>query len=71
MNAMRMRPISAAEKCDCARRELALRLRVYPGRVKDRKMKASTAEWEIAVMTAIVEDYCRDADQERRQEQLL
>jgi hypothetical protein len=68
---MAARPISTADKCDCARRELALRIRVYPGWVERKKMRASTAEYEIAVMTAIVEDYCRRVDQERRQEKLL
>lgn len=65
------RPISTSDKCDCVRRELALRIRVYPGFVAKHKMTARTAEHEIAVMTAIVEDYCRLADQERREERLL
>ena len=68
---MTERPFSNQEKCDCVRRELALRIRVYPGHVKNHKMRASVATHEIAVMSAIVDDYCRLADQERRQEQLL
>jgi hypothetical protein len=68
---MSPRPISTKEKCDCVRRELALRMRVYPGWVARHKITAKNAAREIEVMTAIVEDYCRMADQERRQEQLL
>lgn len=68
---MAPRPISTADKCDCARRELALRVRVYPGWVARHKMRAAVAEYEIRVMTAIVEDYCRAADHERTQERLL
>lgn len=68
---MSPRAISTQEKCDCVRRELALRVRVYPGLVKSHRMKASVAANEIVVMTAIVDDYCLRADQERRQEQLL
>lgn len=65
------RPFSNQEKCDCVRRELALRVRVYPAQVAAHKMKARIAAHEIAIMTAIVDDYCRMADHERRQEQLL
>lgn len=68
---MSPRPISNTEKCDCARRELALRIRVYPGWVAKHKMRAKVAEYEIAVMTAIVEDYCLLAAHERTQERLL
>lgn len=68
---MSLRPISTRDKCDCVRRELALRMRVYPGWVARHKMSVKNAEREIEVMTAIVEDYCRLADQESREERLL
>jgi hypothetical protein len=39
----------------CARREIAMRKRVYPRRVSEGKMPLATAEREIAEMTAIFE----------------
>lgn len=50
-------PITAADKRACAERELAMRKRVYPRWVSAGKMAQITADREIAVMTAIADDY--------------
>jgi hypothetical protein len=42
------------EQIRCAKRELALRQRVYPGWVRKERMKLSDAQREIAAMQAIV-----------------
>ena len=55
----RMIEITAAEKLDCATRELAMRHRVYPRQVLLKKMTAAESERELRVMAAIVEDYRR------------
>lgn len=39
----------------CARREIAMRTRVYPRRVEDGRMKQADADRELAAMTAIYE----------------
>ncbi len=49
--------ISDREKLACARRELAMRRRVYPRWVEAGRMTREEAEREIAVMDAIVADY--------------
>lgn len=43
------------EQLDAARRELAMRHKVYPGWVRDRKMTAEKAAHETECMAAIVE----------------
>ncbi len=50
-------PITAADKHLCAQRELRLRQRVYPARVREGKMAADQADREISIMRAIVADY--------------
>lgn len=49
--------VTDEEKLLCAKRELAMRERVYPVWVKNGKMKLDMAEYQIAVMKAIVADY--------------
>lgn len=44
-------------KLECAKRELAMRMRVYPKWVDSGRMSQDKADHEIAVMAAIVEDY--------------
>jgi hypothetical protein len=51
------RIITAQEKLDCARRELAMRRRVYPRWVENQRMSQKQSEKEIAIMEAIVADY--------------
>lgn len=45
------------EKYECARRELAMRRRVYPKWVESGRMTQETADREIACMAQIAEDY--------------
>jgi hypothetical protein len=49
--------ISKSDKLKCAQRELAMRKKVYPRWVEQDRMSAGKAEYEIACMAAIVEDY--------------
>lgn len=50
--------ITNADKLACAKRELAMRKRVYPRWVEQQnKMSAGQAAHEIAAMEAIVKDY--------------
>lgn len=53
---------TAADKLACAKRELAMRERVYPRWVKDQRMTQANSEKEIAIMRAIVADYQAQAD---------
>jgi hypothetical protein len=48
--------ITTADKLACAKRELALRLNVYPRFVEQNKMSAGKAAHELAAMAAIVAD---------------
>lgn len=50
-------PVTKEDKIKCLRRELSLRRQVYPRRVHDGKMKATSADHEIRVMQAILTDY--------------
>lgn len=52
-----MTEISYTQKLSALRRELAMRERVYPARVADRRMTQAEADHQIAVMAAIVRDY--------------
>lgn len=49
--------VTDQDKYDCARRELAMRMRVYPKWVESGRMSQELAQREIALMTAIMEDY--------------
>lgn len=49
--------ITTTEKRQAAQREVAIRRNVYAQRVQSGRMKQSVADFEIAVMDAIVEDY--------------
>jgi hypothetical protein len=49
--------ITTADKLACAKRELAMRQRVYPQWVEKNRMSASKAAHEIACMEAITADY--------------
>jgi hypothetical protein len=57
--------ITPEQKLACARRELGLREHVYPKRVKSRAMSQEKADFELAVMRAIVEDYRGQVEGER------
>jgi hypothetical protein len=60
-----MKSPSSDDKIKALKREIALRKRVYPLRVRAKLMQLATADHEIAVMQAILEDY------ERQQEPAL
>jgi hypothetical protein len=49
--------MTCAEKLACIRRELAMREKVYPRWIEQRRMTAAKAAAEIATMRAIAEDY--------------
>lgn len=49
--------ITVEDKIAVLKREIALRVVVYPGRVKDGKMKPDKADYEIKVMQEILADY--------------
>jgi hypothetical protein len=63
--------ISAREKFYEAKREAALRRRVYPRWVEAGKMKMHQAELQILIMDAIAEDYRLLAEQDEKEERLL
>lgn len=50
-------PVSLQDMLGCARRELAMRKRVYPGWVARGKMEADKAELETRFMEAIVQHF--------------
>lgn len=49
--------MTEADKLACAERELKYRQRVYPRLIDSGRLTPKRAEYEIAAMTAIVEDY--------------
>jgi len=51
-----MTDVTLAEMAAEAKRELAMRQRLYPRWVEDGRMKAHQAERQIAVMAAIAEE---------------
>lgn len=57
--------ITTADKLACAKRELAMRERVYTRWVEENKMSAGKAAHEIACMESIVADYEALAAKER------
>lgn len=57
--------IRTEDKLACAKRELAMRQRVYPHWVEQNKISAGKAEHEIECMKAILADYETMAAKER------
>lgn len=57
--------MTEAEKFECAKRELAMRKKVYPRWVEQGRMTQQKADREIACMSAIVEDYRKICEGER------
>jgi len=54
-----------AEKLKCAERELAMRKGAYPRFVASHSMTQKKADYEIALMSAIADDYRRIVHGER------
>ena len=57
--------MTEADKYACAKRELALRKRVYPGLIQSGRLTQRVADHEIQCMEAIVQDYRKICDGER------
>lgn len=66
-----MKDITPADKRACLVRELGFRRRVYPRWVQENRMKAETADREIAVMEAILADYPEEQKADNPQEDLF
>ena len=62
---------TAAEKAECAERELKYRTRVYPRWIEEKRMTLDFASRQIAIMAAIAADYRRQADEEASQSDLF
>jgi hypothetical protein len=56
---------TAGDKLKCVLREWNLRFRVYPRLVERGRMRDHEATRELALMTAIIEDYRALAEKER------
>lgn len=65
MNGATMPSYNAAEKAEEARREWMLRERIYPSWVRLGRISAKTADYRIAILRAIAEDYEEQAKKER------
>lgn len=63
--------VTTKDKRDCAKRELAMRKRVYPRFVEQKRMSEGKAELEIAIMEAIFKDYEAQAEHEAEKERLI
>jgi hypothetical protein len=48
-------PVSLKDQIACARRELAIRQRVFPKRVLTKQMTQESCDKELAAMTAIID----------------
>lgn len=53
------------QKLACVEREIALRRRVYPTRVANKRMTQQLADRQISMMEEIAEDYRRKVESER------
>ena len=56
-------------KIRCIKRELAMRRRVYPRRVKSGRMTQALADRQIAIMESILQDY--EQEQSEREPELF
>lgn len=59
-------PVSLQDMLGCARRELAMRKKVYPGWVLRGKMERDEADKELRFMEAIVAHFEAELERERR-----
>ena len=57
--------IPAVEKLKAIEREIAMRRMVYPRRVSENKMTQRQADYQLAVMEAIRDDYMKLAKEEQ------
>lgn len=63
--------ITNADKLSCAKRELSMRRRVYGRWVSQQRITQAKADYEIAVMAAIVADYEAMAEADSAKGRLL
>lgn len=56
---------TAEEKWMEARRELKMRMRVYPNLIESGQLAETTAKERIAIMQEIADDYAKQAEGER------
>ena len=56
-----------AEKCREAEREVALRRHVFPRWVSEKRMRQETADYRIAIMQAMADDYKKLAEKDAPQ----
>lgn len=66
-----MATFTAREKADCAKREVAQRVRVYGRLLSEGKMSQALHDKQIAMMREIAEEYAAKADAEEAKERLL
>lgn len=59
------------QKLRCVERELKMRKKVYPRWVRNGNMAADQADYEIAVMTEVVNEYSAKVQPELLQQELL
>jgi predicted DNA-binding protein len=48
---------TTSQKLAALRRELELRIRLYPKRVSERKLTRDKAEYEVNIIRAMIDDY--------------
>lgn len=66
-----MPDFTAAEKAECAEREVKQRRKVYARWVADKRMSQDFADRQIAIMDAIARDYRAKADVEEAAGRLI
>lgn len=59
------------DKFKCARRELEMRQRVYPGMIERGNLDPRKAQSELDTMRAIMDDYAALAFEEGKQEEMF
>lgn len=58
------------QKLACIEREINMRKHVYPNRILTKRMSKQKAEYELALMSAIADDYRKLVSQPKQDEQL-
>lgn len=66
-----MNPITNADKAKEAKREVAMRRRVYPNWISSGRLTQAAADRQIATMEAIAADYAKAAEDDAAKGRLL
>lgn len=61
---------TVAQKLACIEREINIRKHVFPNRVLTKRMSKQKAEYELALMSEIADDYRKLVGQPKKDEQL-